>query len=126
MALCWGQRPVHLAVYCSITHYLTLRHVIHSCVLYLSVRRSGIQQLPSWQFWLRVFHEAALIQRLDWGWGSAPRVTHLAVGREPPFPSQGPLCRVTGDMAAGLFQREGWKSERSHVTAGEPRVTQSQ
>ena len=45
--------------------------------------------------------------------GSAPSATHLAVGRKPQFPSQGPLCRVTRDMAAGFLQREGWKNERA-------------
>lgn len=121
MALCWGQRPVYLAaekgvtrvIYCSVTHYLTLHHLIHSCLLYLSVCRSGIQQLPSW---------AVLAQGLPWGcihpkaWRaerSAPSVTHLAVGRKPQFPLQGPLCRVTCDMAAGFLQREGWKNERA-------------
>ena len=66
MALRWGQRPVHLAaeegvawvIYCSITRYLTLHHLIHSNLLYLSVCRSGIQQLPSW---------AVLAQGLPWG-----------------------------------------------------------
>ena len=45
--------------------------------------------------------------------GSAPSATHLAVGRKPQFPSQGPLCRVTRDMAAGFLQTEGWKNERA-------------
>lgn len=43
----------------------------------------------------------------------APCVTHLPVGRKPRFPSQGPLCHVTRDTAAGVLQREGWKNERA-------------
>ena len=36
-----------------------------------------------------------------------------STSRKPQFPSQGPLCHVTHDMAAGFLQREGWKNERA-------------
>ena len=121
MALLWGQRPVYLAaekgvarvIYCSVTHYLTLRHLIHSCLLYLSVCRSGIQQLPSWAVLAQGLPSGCTHPKAWQAERSAPSVTHLAVGRKPQFPSQGHLCRVTRDMAAGFLLTEGWKNERA-------------
>ena len=76
------------------------------------------------QFWLRVFHEAALIQRLEWGWEVCSQCHSPGCGQEASFPITRTslscyLWHCRWLLAEGGV--EEWKS--NHVTAEQPCMT---
>lgn len=79
----------------------------------------GFSSCLAGQFWLRIFHEAALIQRLDWGWGVCSQCHSPGCGQEASVPITRTSLSCDSWHGSWLLAEGGMEEWESNLLAAE-------